>query len=208
MVIILVLMKVDYGMLSILLLGDSIMYGAKGIHGYGYYLKQMLEGKADVYLPTDNCQDIRYLYSFADELIPQIDGEFDLIHWNSGLWDVLHFAGNPKPYTDIKTYGQHIDKFFQVLKQRYPMARIFFATTTPVPEHLQMTTSYRRNSEIIEYNSLAKSVLKGKVESFDDLFSAASKLSDDYRSSDGLHFSEEGAKILADSVYNFLSNRL
>lgn len=195
-------------MYKILLLGDSIMYGAKGIRGYGYYVKQSFNGQAEVYLPTDNCQDIRYLYSFADELIPQIDGEFDLIHWNSGLWDVLHFAGNPKPYTDIKTYGQHIDKFFQVLKQRYPMARIFFATTTPVPEHLQRTTSYRRNSEIIEYNSLAKSILKGKVESFDDLFSAASKLSDDYRSCDGLHFSEEGAKILADSVYNFLSNRL
>lgn len=195
-------------MYKILLLGDSIMYGAKGIRGYGYYVKQSFNGQAEVYLPTDNCQDIRYLCSFVDELIPQVVGGMDIIHWNSGLWDVLHFAGNPKPYTDIKTYGQHIDKFYQVLKQKYPMARIFFATTTPVQEHLQRTTSYRRNSEIIEYNSLAKSVLQGKVDSLDDLFSVASRLGDDYRASDGLHFSEEGSKQLAIAVCDFLNHQM
>ena len=42
-------------MKKVLLLGDSIMYGAKGLHGYGYYVQQALEGTADVLLPNDNC---------------------------------------------------------------------------------------------------------------------------------------------------------
>ena len=67
-------------MMSILLLGDSIMYGAKGIHGYGYYVKQSFSERVEVYLPNDNCQDIRYLHFFSDELIPQIEDEFDIIH--------------------------------------------------------------------------------------------------------------------------------
>lgn len=36
---------------KILLLGDSIMYGAKGIHGYGWYIKKKLYPVYDVELP-------------------------------------------------------------------------------------------------------------------------------------------------------------
>ena len=119
----------------------------------------------------------------------------------------MHFAGNPNPYTSIETYGRYIEKFYETLKKKFPAAKVYFATT-PVSEHLQGTTSYRRNSEIAEYNSLAKNILRGKVDSFDDLFSIASMIGDEYRASDGLHFSEEGAKVLADAVYRFLYNNI
>lgn len=55
---------------KIMLLGDSIMYGAKGIHGYGYYVRQKLENMADVFLPTDNCQDSRFTSCYFSDLIP------------------------------------------------------------------------------------------------------------------------------------------
>lgn len=193
---------------KILLLGDSIMYGAKGINGYGYYVQQMFKGQAEICLPTDNCQDIRYLFTYADELIPKSEVAFDLIHWNSGLWDVLHFVGNPKPYTSIEIYGQYIERFFDLLKHRYPLSRVYFATTTPISEHLQRTKSYRRNSEIVEYNGVAQSILQSKVDAFDDLYSFAKGIGDEYRAGDGLHFSEEGAQLLADTVYHFLCTQL
>lgn len=195
------------GLKKILLLGDSIMYGVGQLHGYGYYLQQKLKGKAEVFLPTENCQDITYLFTFAKELIPRVEEGFDIIHWNNGLWDVLHFAGNDNPYTPIKKYEGNLLKFYENLRQDYPKSDIFFATTTPIPEHLQKTSSYRRNSEIMEYNSVACKVLAGKVRAINDLYTAALKMRDDYRHTDGLHYSEEGAQFLSDVVYNFLSDQ-
>ena len=193
---------------KILLLGDSIMYGAKGIHGYGYYVQQNLLGKAATILPNDNCMDIRFLLSCADDLIPGSEDGYDLIHWNNGLWDVLHFAGNQQPHTDIDLYAKTLCKFYSYLKTRYPGARIFFATTTPVPEHLNKISSYRRNTEICAYNEAARHVLDGKVDAFDDLYSAALPLGDEYRAKDGLHYTEDGSCFLGQKVTAFLSNYL
>ena len=142
--------------------------------------------------------------SLLETLIPDGEDKFDVIHWNNGLWDVLRFAGNPNPHTPINLYKEKIAELFERFKEMYPKADIFFATTTPVPEHLQKAFSYRRNTEIVEYNTVACNVLDGKVKAVDDLYTAALKLGDDYRSDDGLHYSEEGAKYLAEVVCDFL----
>lgn len=92
---------------KILLLGDSIMYGAKGIHGYGYFVKQKLEYNADVFLPTDNYQDSQFTSCFLSDLIPESGDGFDVIHWNNGLWDVLHFAGIPNHILQQITTSKH-----------------------------------------------------------------------------------------------------
>ena len=189
---------------KILLLGESIMYGVGQLRGYGYFLQQKLLNKAEVYLPTDNCQDIRYLYKFANELIPKVEGGFDIIHWNNGLWDVLHFVGNPDPHTPIEIYKQKILDFYEKLNRLFPRADIFWATTTSIPEHMQKTSCYRRNSEIIKYNDVARKALEGKVKAIDDLYIAAQKMDDSYRHTDGLHYSEKGASFLAEVVYDFL----
>lgn len=188
----------------ILLLGDSILCGAKGIHGYGYYVRKALAGQYDVFLPTDNCQDICYMARFADELIPDVEGAFDLIHWNNGLWDVLHFAGNPNPYTTMATYEEKLTDFSCYLKRCWPEAVICFALTTPVAEHLQNTSSFRKNAEIEAYNAAAVRVLTGRVDTFDDLYGAALQMSDQTRAKDGLHYSEKAACCLAKEVCDFL----
>lgn len=91
-------------MKKVLLLGDSIMYGAKGLHGYGYYVQQALKGTADVLFPNDNCQDSRFMLSCFDDLVDYPKDDIDVVHWNNGLWDVLHFAGNPSPFTSRAAY--------------------------------------------------------------------------------------------------------
>lgn len=193
---------------KILLLGDSIMYGAKGIRGYGYYVWKNLSDRAFVHLPSDNCQDARYLLNYFDDLVEEKNDVYDVIHWNNGLWDVLHFAGNPNPYTPIDVYSKTLEDILALLKQRYPSAKICFATTTPVPEHLQKTSSYRSNSEIVSYNQVALQTLQGKVDFVDDLFSFACTIGDEYRAKDGLHYSEQGAELLSQCVERFVRNIL
>ena len=36
----------------------------------------------------------------------------DIVYWNNGLWDLLHFCGNPKPHTEIKLYLEFIEKLY------------------------------------------------------------------------------------------------
>lgn len=191
-------------MKKILLLGDSIMYGVGRLRGYGAFLREKLEGKASVYLPTENCQDIRYLRAYHEELIPALDGEYDVIHWNNGLWDLLHFGGNPMPHTPLELYTKNLAETADILHGRYPRASVFFATSTPILEHVRKGSSYRLNAEIEAYNAAAVETLRGEVAGFDDLYRFASSFGDRYRSKDGLHYSEEGARLLADAVCAFL----
>ena len=60
---------------KIFLIGDSIRFGAPGSEGYGIFVKQKLEGMAEVYAPDENCRfaqyTLRYLHGSAPKLHPQ-----------------------------------------------------------------------------------------------------------------------------------------
>lgn len=186
---------------QIVLIGDSIMFGAKGIHGYGYYVKKHFEGKANVILSNDNCQDVRYTIQFLDELFSITDIEnADIIHWNNGLWDVLHFAGNPNSYTSLSVYVESISALYNKLRVLNPKCKIVFATTTVIPEELQKTTSYRRNAEIEQYNQAAVYELSTKEVLINDLYAASLTLDASYRGKDGLHYTEHGSEKIASFV--------
>lgn len=193
---------------KVLLLGDSIMYGAKGLHGYGYYVQQAMKERATVFLPNENCQDCRYLWSFFADLIEDMDGGPDVVHWNNGLWDVLHFCGNPTAHVPLDIYLRTIDQIADKIRNRFPTAKVCFATTTPVHEHLQKTKSFRRNAEIREYNKRAVELLRKKGVLINDLYPVAAALDDSYTSGDGLHYTNEGAKLLSEAVTAFLESVL
>lgn len=98
---------------KIILIGDSIMFGAGGINGYGYYVKRYFEGRASVILPDDNCQGVRYSTQFLEQLFnPEDLKNADIIHWNNGLWDVLHFMGNPNPHTALSVYVENVSALY------------------------------------------------------------------------------------------------
>lgn len=189
---------------NILLLGDSIMYGAMGVYGYGYYVQQKMSNIASVQLPVDNCQDAPYLLFFFDELVEEKNDVFDVIHWNNGLWDVLHFAGNPNPHTPLSKYSYVIHEIFMLLKSRYPSAKICFATTTAVPERCKNNMSFRKNSEIEMFNKAAVDILDGKVDYVNDLYLYSTNIGNEYRAADGLHYSARGSEMLAEYVQSYL----
>ena len=68
-------------MKNILLLGDSIRMS------YQPVVKEMLEGKANVYGPMDNGRWSGYTLNTLRFWLPQMPTP-DIVHWNNGIWDM------------------------------------------------------------------------------------------------------------------------
>ncbi|MBO5262514.1 MAG: hypothetical protein J6B45_05655 [Clostridia bacterium] len=194
-------------MKNILLIGDSIRYGASSnpeyntsfSPGYGVYVKEMLSKQANVYAPDDNCRfaqyTLRYLYDWAKDLDCE---KIDVIHWNNGLWDVLRINGD-EPLTPICVYELMLGRIHDAMRKIFPNAKIIFALSTAVIEEWARPDFFRNNSDIEKYNEAAKRVMKEKGVIINDLYSISAKF-DDSLHADWVHFNEEGSKILAKAV--------
>lgn len=190
-------------MKRIYLLGDSIRFGAVNSPGYGVYVKEKLNGLAEVYYPDDNCRfaqyTLRYLYDWAN----CVDTEnIDIVHWNNGLWDVLRLHGD-EPLTPIDVYVDFLERIYKKLRLLFPNAKIIFANTTPVIEELGNPNFMRYNKEIREYNNAAQKLMEKLGVQVNDLYSVAENLGESFRS-DWVHYNEEGSKLLADAVVKAL----
>ena len=188
-------------MKNILLLGDSIRYGAPGSPGYGKIVKEKLEGKANVFAPDDNCRfvqyTLRYLYNWARDL-EDVKEKIDVIHWNNGLWDVLRLNGD-EPLTPVDMYVHFLKRVYNMLTKLFPNAKIVFALTTPVQEDMANPTFMRYNSDIEEYNKAAKEFMDSVGVCVNDFYSVIKPYGKDVHS-DWVHFNERGCEILADAV--------
>ena len=186
-------------MKNIYLIGDSIRFGATGSPGYGVYVKEKLKGKAEVYAPNDNCRfaqyTLRYLYDWAQELDTK---KIDVVHWNNGLWDVLRLHGDDA-LTPVDVYASMLERVYKKIRLLFPNAKIIFALSTPVIEEWANPDFVRHNSEIKEYNEVAKSVMSRLGVKVNDLYSVAESWGEEYHS-DWVHFNEKGSEILADAV--------
>ena len=194
-------------MKNILLIGDSIRYGAASnpeyktadSPGYGIYVKEMLKDEANVFSPDDNCRfaqyTLRYLYDWSRELDPE---QIDIVHWNNGLWDVVRLDGE-EPLTPIDVYELMLGRVCDMIKKLFPNAKIIFALSTAVVEEWARPDFMRYNSDIVKYNEAAKRVLEKKGVLINDLYTLSASF-DNSLHADWVHFNEEGSKILAHAV--------
>ena len=198
-------------MKNIFLIGDSIRYGASGTTGvpgspaatrcpgYGVYVKNKLEGAAEVYAPGENCRfaeyTLRYLHKWAEQAPKD---EIDVVHWNNGLWDVLRLFGD-EPLTPIDVYGDMLKRVYKRIRLVFPNAKVIFATSTPVVEEWAWPEFFRYNREIVEYNRKAVEVVEELGVPVNDLHAVASDF-DDSLHSDWVHYGERGSELLADAV--------
>ena len=194
-------------MKNVLLIGDSIRYGAKSnpeyktadSPGYGVYVTEMLKGKANIFAPNDNCRfaqyTLRYLYDWAKDL--ECD-KIDIVHWNNGLWDVLRINGD-EPLTPIDVYESMLGRVYEMIKKIFPNAKIIFALSTAVVEEWARPDFMRYNSDIERFNEVAKKVILEKGGIINDLYSISAGF-DNSLHADFVHFNEEGSKILAKAV--------
>ena len=186
-------------MKKIVLIGDSIRLG------YEKYVKEAFEGVAEVYSPTENCRFAEYTLRFAHEWKAKgaWPAEVDAVHWNAGLWDVIRIFGDD-PLTPRSAYESFIERINNRLKMMYPNAKIIFVTSTAVNEEGYKGDFKRRNSDIEEYNAIARSVLEGSGTLINDLYAVTKDIPDACRS-DMTHFNTpEGVKVMGGVVVKYL----
>ena len=184
---------------SVLLLGDSISLDYREI------VKDFLQDEMNVYYPPENgrfaAYTLRSLYEWSRDL--NFPADMDFVYWNNGLWDVVRIFGD-EPQTSLDDYKATIRRVYNRLKYLFPKARIIFATTTPVVEHLfDKETFYRRNEDIELYNKAAVEVVLACGGIVHDLHGEKNFWSEQaYR--DATHFTLEARNFMAQTICNLL----
>jgi hypothetical protein len=190
-------------MKKIVLIGDSIRMG------YDKYIKDSLNGVAEVYYPSENCRFAEYVLRYAHEW--QQDGgwgnDVDLVHWNAGLWDALELFGD-EPLTSLSYYEEAIARIDKRLRMLFPKAKFVFATCTNVNEGMSRPEFTRHNATIQKYNAAALRALENTNTEINDLYSLTASLPDSYRS-DWVHFyTPEGTEVIGGKVLAMICEML
>lgn len=194
-------------MKKVLLLGDSIRMG------YQSYVKELLKGKCEVYYDeTDNGRFAAYTLWQANQMFKKY-GKFDVVHWNTGYWDMNVEA----PMTDAMT---PVDEYVHFLKRiigeiRRNGAQSIFATTLPVLDKgtaldntgIAMEISYD-NDWVMKYNTAAKKVMAEENITVNDLYELMHKGKNYYKCPDRLHLTEEGYRLCAQQAVRLIEEKL
>ena len=191
-------------MKKIILIGDSIRMG------YDKYVKDALCGIAEVYYPDDSARfseyTLRYLSDWKHD--NGWGDDIDLVHWNTGLWDVLEMYGEA-PISNPQQYGETIGKIERQIKLLFPKAKQIFATSTSVIEEKYGSDRKRHNSVIEQYNKIAVDVLSGTECKINDLYSLTKNAPLEIRAGDPTHFyTPEGTKLIGNRVVSYICNEL
>ncbi|MHB8901705.1 MAG: SGNH/GDSL hydrolase family protein, partial [Thermoguttaceae bacterium] len=135
------------GLPRVLLIGDSISMG------YTAPVRKLLQGKANVHRPADNCSGTRYGLQKLDQWLAA--GKWDVIHFNFGLHDAK-LPPEGVRYSSPEDYERNLRDLVQRL--RATGARLIWATTTPVPNGGYLAPN-RRFGSIAQYNAIARKVM-------------------------------------------------
>ncbi len=191
-------------MKKIILIGDSIRLG------YDKYVKDALDGVAEVYYPNDSARFSEYTFRYLSDW-KHDNGwgdDIDLVHWNTGLWDVLEMYGEA-PISNPQQYGETIGKIERQIKILFPRAKQIFATSTSVIEEKYGWDRKRHNATIEEYNKIAIDALSGTGCVIDDLYTLTKNAPMEIRAGDPTHFyTPEGTKLIGDRVLSFICGEL
>ena len=187
---------------SVILIGDSICMG------YRPRVKQRLLEKVNILGIVGNGGDSGRVLENLDEWM--INRDADLIHFNCGLHD-LKFERDSKDYQQpITVYETNLRKIVERLRDESE-ARLIWAATTPVIDERHNTVKGfdRYLRDVKAYNRIAAAIMTEAGISIDDLCSAIQN--DDVEAclgGDGVHMTERGNGILADTVSRSVLNGL
>ena len=189
-------------MKTVYLIGDSIRCNVPG--GYGPYVKEYLEGKANVLQPSDNCRFTVFTFRGLQTWFKNLKADdIDIIHWNNGLWDSVEFADG-EPLLTKELYQYYLVRIYKEMKRRFPNVRIIFATSTHIVEEKYKYPFLRTNARIDEYNQAAREVLEPLGVEIDDLCAVSTTFTTADYIDGKTHFTEAAGRILAEQVIKSL----
>ena len=186
---------------QILLLGDSIRMS------YQPNVARLLDGKAVVVGPADNCQYSLFTLSSIDRWIGQL-GSPDLVHWNNGIHDVGYNPDRSPVQMPIDMYRANLEFILERLTALTPS--VIWATMTPVhPDRPFRDSEWSwRNEEIDQYNEVARELMQSRHVPINDLHALVWADVSTLLSEDQLHLSEAGQSACAEAVVNAVSQML
>lgn len=198
----------------VLLMGDSVSIA------YAPTVRKALADVANVHRVAANCGATKTALGYYGLVRWIKDGEkWDVIVFNHGLHDASYrFAdGNDKdkdgnyaspsrgcePYVSLEEYEKNLHTIVGIMKNTG--ARLFFATTTPIPDSL--AEKYVENSEG-PYNDVAGKVMQEEGVAVIDLWSAVKPRQEKLQIPRNVHFGEEGSVFLGERVAEAIRSSL
>lgn len=192
----------------VLLIGDSISIG------YTVQTRALLKGKANVHRVPTNAGDTGRGINGLPKWLKTLDGKWDVIHFNWGLWDLCY--RNPKSRNQgrrdkvngklthtIKQYTDNLEKLVTALQKT--RAELIFATTTPVPEG----ELGRKLGDDLKYNAAATKLMRKHGIAINDLHAVMAGKMKKYGVKPGdVHFTRQGSELLAKQVAKAISAAL
>ncbi len=184
------------GLPRVLLIGDSVSIG------YTLPTRELLKGKANVHRPPANCSStgngLHHLTSWVG------DKTWDVIHFNFGLHDAkLPPEGVRHAPPDV--YEKNLRELVKQMKASG--AKLIFATTTPVPNGGNLTST-RRFGSVEEYNAVAQKVMAVNGVAINDLNTAIAPHVAKMQRPNDVHFTDEGSALLAKQVAQAIQAQL
>lgn len=198
----------DPALPRVLIIGDSISIS------YTAQTRELLAGEVNLHRVPGNAGHTGMGLAGLSRWLDPGNGEWDLIHFNWGLWDLCY--RNPKSKNQgnrdkvdgtlthsPEVYAANLEKIVKELQKTG--ATLVFATTTPVPPG----EAGRKEGDDLLYNEAALEVMKRHGVRINDLHSVMAGKMDRYGKAPGdVHFTEEGAGILAEAVANSIREAL
>jgi lysophospholipase L1-like esterase len=184
-------------MKTVALIGDSIRMG------YQPEVVRLLEGRAKVYGPAENCRFSLYTLWSISAWLGEAGEDLAVIHWNNGIWDAFRHLHDGETFASLAEYEKNLRRIIGEIRRAKPDIPIVFATTTPVHPEFGGTD----NATIARFNAAAKSVMDDEKIEINDLNgSIAGNLS--YLSEDKLHLSPAGYAAAARQVVSAVEKYL
>ena len=185
----------DIPLPRVLLIGDSISIG------YTKPVTKILRGKMNVHRVRGNAGHTGMGLERLDEWLAPEKGNWDVIHFNWGLWDLCYRRDGRKDKKQgalthtIERYTANLEKIVTRLERTG--ADLVFATTTPVPPG----EPGRIVGDDLRYNAAAVRVMRARGVAIDDLHGVMANRMDEFGTRPGdVHFKPAGSRVLAEQV--------
>jgi acyl-CoA thioesterase-1 len=189
----------DHSKPKILIIGDSIS------GGYTPFVKEMLKDEAIVVKNKGNARYTGYGLLKIDEWLGE--GNWDVIHFNWGLWDMYGWQYRDTLRTP-EIYAENLEILVSRLEETG--AILIWATTTPVCPEPEWNDSVFISSKVErEYRKAALRVIKKHNIQVNDLYRSIKSKRDDYAvGANDVHFTSEGSQYLAEQVADRIRRNL
>ena len=192
----------DPSLPRVLLIGDSIL------GGYHANVIKALHGRANV----DVWKNPYWQSDKVNQLLSRIleNGPYDVIHANMGLHGWTDW-GTPKARIQEGTFEPLTRAYIQIIRTKFPNARIIWATTTPlmIEEGGVRKLDPVKNPIILEQNRMATKVMGEMNVEVDDLYPlVANRLQLARGGKDIAHLTPQGYVVLGDAVTRSVGKNL